>query len=109
MLVPLLTRPQSQFNTKFRIPIGIPQNSEFWRKLLSIASEPRSDVLFFYIFCRPEPMNLDLRCDTRICGSQAESFRNHTNGIQHVITCRSASASRPMKNTIIIAICITQF
>jgi len=94
--------------TKFRIPVGIPQNSEFCRKLLSITSEPRSNVLFIFIFCRQELMHLDLRCDTRICGSQAESYHNHTNGMQHVITCTSANASRPMKNTIIIAICIAQ-
>ena len=29
-------------------------------------------------------MNFDWRCDTRICWSQAELYRNHTNGIQEI-------------------------
>ena len=29
-------------------------------------------------------MNLDWRCDTRICRSQPELYRNHTNGIQEI-------------------------
>ena len=44
---------------KFQIPVGILKNSEFCRKLLPIRPEPHSDVLFFIIFTRPEPMNLD--------------------------------------------------
>jgi hypothetical protein len=39
---------------------------------------------FIYIFTRPEPMNLDLRCDTRICRSKSELLCNHTNGIQDI-------------------------
>jgi hypothetical protein len=45
--------------TKFQIPVGIPQNSEFFRKLLPIRPEPRYGVLIFFNFTRPEPMNLD--------------------------------------------------
>ena len=74
----------SQVYSKFQIPVGIPQNSEFCRKLLPIRPEPRSGVLIFFIFTRPEPMNLDWRCDTRICRSKSELFHNHTNGIQEI-------------------------
>ena len=38
--------------------------------------------VYFYFFLRQELMYLDLRCDTRMCGSQSESYCNHTNGIQ---------------------------
>jgi hypothetical protein len=69
---------------KLQIPVGIPQNSEFCRKLLPIGPEPRSGVLIFLIFTRPEPMNLDQRCDTRICRSQSEFFSNHTYGIHEI-------------------------
>ena len=43
---------------KFQIPAGILQNSEFCLKLLHISPELHPAVLFF-IFTRPEPMNLD--------------------------------------------------
>jgi hypothetical protein len=59
---------------KFQILVGILQNSKFCRKLLSFRPEPRSAVLFFIIFCRPEPMNLDQRCDTRTCRSQCRTL-----------------------------------
>ena len=72
--------------TKFRIPVGILQNSEFCRKLLPIRPEPRSDVLFFLIFTRPERMNLDLRSDTRICRSKSELLHNHTNDTRYQVS-----------------------
>ena len=43
---------------KFQFPVRILQNSEFCQKLQQIRPEPRSDDLFF-IFTRPEPINLD--------------------------------------------------
>ena len=56
----------SLVHAKFRIPIGIPQNSEFCRKLLQIRPEPRSAVPFFFIVISNKDMYLDLRSDTRI-------------------------------------------
>ena len=79
---------------KFQIPVGIPQNSEFCRKLLPIRPEPRSGVLIFFIFTRPEHMNLNSRCDTRICRSKSELLRNHTNGIQDIKFPRMSEFAR---------------
>jgi hypothetical protein len=66
----------SHIGPKFQIPVGILQNSEFCRKSLPIRPETRSDVLFIFIFTRPEPMNLDW--------SKSELLNNHTNCIQDI-------------------------
>ena len=63
----------------FKFWSGFPQNSEFCWKLLPIRPEPCSDVFYFGL-----PINLDWRCDTRICRSNSELFRNHTNGILYI-------------------------
>ena len=39
-------------------------------------------------------MNLDLRCDTRICRSKSELLRNHTNGIQDIKFPRMSEFAR---------------
>ena len=97
----------SIFNLSFEF------RSEFCRILNSDGNYCQSHqnhvpMFCFLYFCRQELLYLDLRSDTRICGSLAESYCNHTHGIQHVITCVSANTSHPNKNTIIIAICIAQ-
>ena len=64
--------------------------SEFHRILNSVGNYFQSEqnhvplFWFFLIFTRPEPLNLDWKCDTRICRSKSDFFRNHTNGIQDI-------------------------
>jgi len=59
---------------KLQIPVGIPQNSEFCRKLLPIRTEPRSDVPFFTIVISIsiETTYLDPRCDVGMGRSHSE-------------------------------------
>jgi hypothetical protein len=58
-------------------------NSGQWN-LLQIRPEPCSEILFYFIFTRPEPMHLDRRCDTGMHESQSESYSYHTTGIQEI-------------------------
>ena len=79
------TLPSPCLSVKFR--------SEFCRILNSVGNYCQSDqnqvpmFCFFLIFTRPEPINLDQRCDTRMCRSKSELFCNHTNGILEISSC----------------------
>jgi hypothetical protein len=64
-----------EFLPKFQIPIGIPQNSEFCRKLLTIRPEPHSYVPFFTRIISIEATYLDPRYDIGMGRSHPECIQ----------------------------------